>query len=69
MTVKYIILYSRINQLHEMLNITTLDNKIKEIAKKLKDTYTDHQNKLIRGIGHGHHNLTPHYTTPVMLGN
>ena len=34
-------MYTRINQLHEELNITTLDNKIKEIARKLKDTYTD----------------------------
>jgi hypothetical protein len=64
----YIILYARINQLHEVLNIT-LDNRIKEVAKKLERTYTDHKNTLIRVIRHGQHNLTPHYTTPVMLGN
>ena len=54
-------MYTGINQLHEMLNITTLDNKIKEITKKLKDTYTDHQNTLIRGIGHV--NTIIHYIT------
>ena len=52
-----------------MLNITTLDNKIKQIAKKLKDTYTEHENSLIRNIGKGQHNHKLQYRTSVMLGN
>ena len=39
-------MYTRMNQLHEILSKTTLD-KIKDIAKKLKDTYTEHENTLI----------------------
>ena len=52
-----------------MLNITTVDSKIKELAKKPRDTYTQHENSVIRNTGQEQNNYTLQYSTPVILGN
>jgi hypothetical protein len=36
--------FTRMTQLHEMLNLDTLETRIKQLALKTIDTYTNHEN-------------------------
>jgi hypothetical protein len=59
--------YTRIEQLHDMLNLDTLETRIKQLALKTKDTYTNHDNTLIQNIGQSEHSNRLHYRTPRQL--
>ena len=59
--------YTRITQLHEMLNLDTLETRIKQLALKTRDTYTNHDETLIQNIGQSEHSNRLHYRRPTQL--
>ena len=59
--------YTRITQLHEMINLDTLETRIKELALKTKYIYTNHDNILIQNIGQSEHSNRLHYRRPTQL--
>jgi hypothetical protein len=59
--------YTRITQLHEMLNLDTIQTTIKHLAHKTKETCTHYNNSLIQHIRQSHHSTILHYTKPTQI--
>ena len=56
--------HTRTTQLHEMLNLDKIQTRITQLARKTKETYTNHDNTLIQQIAQSQDSTKLHYRRP-----
>ena len=59
--------FTRITQLHEMLNHDKIQARITHLARKTRETYITHENTLIQQIGQSQHSTKLHYRKPTQI--